>query len=69
MKPIKPAKPTNAKLTLHRETLRQLNANELDQVAGGTWTWLNSILICPPTADTCQSVNARCATLTIEDNG
>jgi hypothetical protein len=69
MKTIKPAKP---KLTIHRETLRRLSTDDLKQVGGGTNTWFCTFItfvFCPVSADTCESHNALCATLTIEDNG
>ena len=58
-------KKSTKKLTLNRETLRQLNSVEMTRVAGGSeetfcWSFCNSCL-CPLT-ETCKSCGGTCPT-------
>jgi len=58
-------KKSTKKLTLNRETLRQLNSVEMTHVAGGSeetfcWSFCYSCL-CPNT-ETCKSCDGTCAT-------
>lgn len=47
------------KLKLSRETLRRLNASELENVIGGTFITCDA-------AETCQASKAECATKNIQ---
>jgi hypothetical protein len=74
---MKSIKGVDRKLTLNRETLRALSPEELQAAAGGTVfgsflcsVWTCAVMTCPPmTNDGCASHEARCATLTTDDNG